>query len=122
MLPRKNLFIEDEPNLFLCLQIEQDLFNKISSSCFQKCASKRHKEADLSLGEMSCTVRLNKPKKNSPSHFFSTYYLPLSRFQDRCVAKYLEAQQKVGVVLQKANEAQLEQQQNLAAMQQRFGS
>ena len=73
----------------------QDLFNKISSTCFQKCASKRHKDPELSLGEMSCT--------------------------DRCVAKYLESQQRVGQVLQKANEAQLEQQQNLAAMQQRFG-
>mmetsp|Transcript_8946 Transcript_8946/g.19297 ORF Transcript_8946/g.19297 Transcript_8946/m.19297 type:complete len:87 (+) Transcript_8946:29-289(+) len=73
----------------------QDLFNKIAASCFAKCASRRHKEPDLALGEMSCT--------------------------DRCVAKYLEAQQRVGVVLQQANEAQLEQQQQLANMQQRFG-
>jgi len=74
---------------------KQDLFNKIASSCFTKCASRRHKEPDLSLGEMSCT--------------------------DRCVSKYLESQQRVGVVLQQANEAQLEQQQNLANMQQQFG-
>jgi len=32
-----------------------DLFNKISSTCFNKCASRRHKEPDLALGEMSCT-------------------------------------------------------------------
>jgi hypothetical protein len=41
--------------------------------------------------------------------------------QDRCVSKYLESQQRVGTILQRANEQQMEQQQNLAAMQQRFG-
>ena len=73
----------------------QDLFNKIAASCFTKCASRRHKDAEISLGEMSCT--------------------------DRCVSKYLESQQRVGQVLQKANEAQLEQQKNLEAMQKQFG-
>jgi len=33
------------------------------------------------------------------------------------VAKYIEAQEKVGVVLQKANEAQMKQQQSVADMQ-----
>lgn len=74
---------------------QKDLFNKIAASCFQKCASRKHKEAEISLGEMSCT--------------------------DRCVSKYLESQQRVGEVLQKANEAQLEQQKNLEAMQKSFG-
>ena len=73
----------------------QDLFNKIASTCFQKCASRKHREPDLALGEMTCT--------------------------DRCVSKYLEAQQLVGQVLQKANEAQAAQQQNMMEMQQRFG-
>jgi import inner membrane translocase subunit TIM10 len=72
-----------------------DLFNKIASSCFDKCASRKHKEADLSLGEMTCA--------------------------DRCVSKYLESQERVGAVLQKANEAQLAQQQSLTEMQQRLG-
>lgn len=72
-----------------------DLFNKIASSCFTKCASRRHRDPDLSLGEMSCT--------------------------DRCVSKYLEAQQRVGTILQKANEDQLQQQQNMVEMQKRFG-
>jgi hypothetical protein len=40
---------------------------------------------------------------------------------DRCVSKYLEAQEKVGGVLQKANEAQIQQQQNLANMQNALG-
>jgi mitochondrial import inner membrane translocase subunit TIM10 len=71
-----------------------DLFNKIASSCFSKCASRKHKEPDLSLGEMTCT--------------------------DRCVSKYLETQERVGAVLQRANEAQLAQQQNMVEMQQRF--
>lgn len=57
-----------------------DLFNKLTAGCFQKCSARKHKEPDLSLGEMSCA--------------------------DRCVAKYLEAQQKIGVVLQTANEQQ----------------
>ena len=71
------------------------LFNKIASSCFEKCASRKHKENDLALGEMSCA--------------------------DRCVAKYIEAQEKVGVVLQKANEAQAAQQQQLMEMQNALG-
>ena len=73
-----------------------DLFNKISASCFEKCASRKHKEGEISLGEMACT--------------------------DRCVAKYLESQQRVGAVLQKANEAQMAQQQNLEAMNKQFGN
>jgi hypothetical protein len=72
-----------------------DLFNKIASSCFGKCASAKHREPDLSLGEMTCT--------------------------DRCVSKYFESQERVGVVLQKANEAQMAQQQSMVDMQQRMG-
>ena len=37
------------------MEMYTDLFNKISSSCFQKCASRRHRDQDLSLGEMTCT-------------------------------------------------------------------
>jgi hypothetical protein len=37
------------------------------------------------------------------------------------VSKYLEGQQLVGVVLQKANEAQMQQQQAMQQMQQQFG-
>ena len=40
---------------------------------------------------------------------------------DRCVSKYLEGQQLVGVVLQKANEAQQQQQQQMMQMQQQMG-
>lgn len=72
-----------------------DLFNKIARTCFSKCASLKHREEDLALGEMSCA--------------------------DRCVAKYLEAQEKVGVVLQKANEAQVAQQQQMTEMQAKLG-
>ena len=71
-----------------------DLFNKIASSCFQKCTSAKHREPDLTLGEMTCT--------------------------DRCVSKYLECQERIGSVLQKANEAQIAQQQNMNEMQQRM--
>lgn len=72
-----------------------DLFNKIASSCFKKCSSRKHNDQDLSLGEMTCT--------------------------DRCVSKYLESQQLIGVVLQKANEAQAQQQQQMTQMQQKMG-
>jgi hypothetical protein len=37
------------------------------------------------------------------------------------VAKYLEAQEKVGIVLQKANEAQAQQQKAMADMQTAMG-
>ena len=40
---------------------------------------------------------------------------------DRCVSKYLEAHEKVGLILQKANEAQAAQQQQLQQMQNKFG-
>ena len=72
-----------------------DLFNKIASSCFTKCASRKHKDQELPLGEMSCT--------------------------DRCVARYLEAQERVGQILQKANEAQMAQQKAMQEMQASLG-
>lgn len=91
--------VKDNSTRSHCLSLydvpSADLFNKISASCFEKCASYRHREPDLALGEMSCT--------------------------DRCVSKYLEAQQRVGAVLQEANEQQMAQQQNMAQMQQSLG-
>lgn len=77
------------------MEMYTDLFNKIASSCFTKCASKRHKDQELPLGEMSCT--------------------------DRCVAKYLEAQERVGKVLQAANESQVAQQKAMQDMQSAMG-
>jgi mitochondrial import inner membrane translocase subunit TIM10 len=76
------------------MKFRSDLFNKIAASCFQKCTSAKHREPDLSLGEMTCT--------------------------DRCVSKYLECQERIGGVLQRANEAQIAQQQNMTEMQQRM--
>lgn len=73
------------------MEMYTHLFNKMAATCFEKCASRKHKENDLALGEMSCA--------------------------DRCVAKYLETQEKVGLVLQKANEAQMAQQQSVQDMQ-----
>mmetsp|Transcript_14142 Transcript_14142/g.17169 ORF Transcript_14142/g.17169 Transcript_14142/m.17169 type:complete len:100 (-) Transcript_14142:52-351(-) len=69
--------------------------NKIVTSCFSKCASRKHKEKDLQLGEMSCI--------------------------DRCTAKYLDAQEKVGMVLQKANEEQQRQMENVNQIQNTMG-
>lgn len=69
--------------------------NKIVTTCFTKCASRKHKDKDLQLGEMSCI--------------------------DRCTAKYLDAQEKVGLVLQRANEEQAKQVENMQQMQNAFG-
>jgi hypothetical protein len=40
---------------------------------------------------------------------------------DRCVSKYLEGQMVVGAVLQKANEAQAQQQQSMQQAQTQMG-
>ena len=40
---------------------------------------------------------------------------------DRCVSKYLESQQLIGAVLQRANEQQQQQQQAMQQMQQSMG-
>ena len=36
------------------MEMYTDLFNKLTASCWTKCSSRKHKEPDLSLGEMSC--------------------------------------------------------------------
>lgn len=76
------------------MEMYTNLFNKMAHTCYEKCASRKHKEPDLALGEMSCT--------------------------DRCVSKYLEAHERVGSVLQKANEAQARMQQSQVEMQNAF--
>lgn len=73
------------------MEMYSTLFNKVAATCFEKCAARKHKEPDLQLGEMTCV--------------------------DRCVSKYMEAQKKVGAVLQKANEKQAMQQQQMQQMQ-----
>mmetsp|Transcript_25044 Transcript_25044/g.41550 ORF Transcript_25044/g.41550 Transcript_25044/m.41550 type:complete len:104 (-) Transcript_25044:312-623(-) len=78
------------------MEMYTNLFNKIASSCFNKCASTKHRDQELPLGEMSCT--------------------------DRCVSKYLEAQERVGQVLQKANESQMQQQKAMTDMQSALGN
>mmetsp|Transcript_190 Transcript_190/g.196 ORF Transcript_190/g.196 Transcript_190/m.196 type:complete len:103 (-) Transcript_190:397-705(-) len=84
-----------KPDAFFAAKTEMEmytvLFNNLTMSCFNKCASRKHKEPDLQLGEMSCI--------------------------DRCVSKYMEAQEKIGVVLQKANESQAQQMQQMQQMQ-----
>jgi import inner membrane translocase subunit TIM10 len=77
------------------MEMYTDLFNKIAASCFAKCASKKHRDADLPLGEMSCA--------------------------DRCVSKYLTAQERIGKVLQATNEAQMAQQKAMQDMQAAMG-
>lgn len=57
----------------------------MSEGCFRKCVTAYH-DGELSVGEMTCT--------------------------DRCVGKYMEAQEKVGAVLN-AFEQQLKAQEQL---------
>ena len=85
--------MRDPPVLTASAEMEMyaDLFQRISATCFEKCASRKHKDGDLSLGEMGCT--------------------------DRCVSKYMESMEKVGVILQKANESQASQQKAMSDMQ-----
>mmetsp|Transcript_23219 Transcript_23219/g.33966 ORF Transcript_23219/g.33966 Transcript_23219/m.33966 type:complete len:104 (-) Transcript_23219:223-534(-) len=77
------------------MEMYTDLFNKMTVMCFKKCASRKHKDAELHLGETSCL--------------------------DRCVAKYMDAQKNVGLVLQKANEKQAMEQQRIQGMQNAMG-
>lgn len=55
-----------------------DLFNRIMATCYRKCVPS-YREPDLSVGEMSCT--------------------------DRCVFKFIEAQQTVNAELNKLSPA-----------------
>ena len=94
-VPRKQP--NNEPQLAQTeMEMYTVLFNKLTSSCFTKCASRKHKEGDLQLGEMSCL--------------------------DRCVSKYMEAQEKVGTVMQQANEKQAQQMQQMQQMQTNGGT
>ncbi|CAN0369877.1 unnamed protein product [Ascophyllum nodosum] len=66
------------------IDMYSDLFTKMSNLCFKKCVVKMSGESDLSVGEMTCV--------------------------DRCVSKYIEAQEKIGVILKDAEESMAAQQ------------
>ena len=66
-----------------------DLFNKMGAVCFQKCINSMH-DADLTVGEMSCT--------------------------DRCVFKYMKSQEIVSAKMQAMNEQMAQTQENAAKM------
>jgi import inner membrane translocase subunit TIM10 len=63
-----------------------EMFGKMSMMCHKKCFTKFH-DVDLNVGEMSCT--------------------------DRCVGKYLEAQKKVGEIMQEFTQQQQQMQQQM---------
>ncbi|CEG67464.1 protein transporter tim10 [Rhizopus azygosporus] len=56
------------------LEMVTDLFNRIADSCHKKCISTDYNQADLSQGEAVCV--------------------------DRCVAKFIEVNAKVGEKMQ----------------------
>jgi len=61
------------------LDMITDVFNRLVSSCHNKCVSPRYAEPDLNKGESVCI--------------------------DRCVAKFFEVNKKVGEKLQSAGNA-----------------
>ncbi|GAB5371903.1 hypothetical protein AAMO2058_001619900 [Amorphochlora amoebiformis] len=71
------------------------LFDSLSKSCFKKCVS-RFGQADLLVGEMTCT--------------------------DRCTLKFMQTSEIVSQELQKAQQQEMKQQQAVAQMQNSFGS
>jgi len=75
------------------MDMYNDLFTKMGSMCFEKCTG-RIKDADLTVGEMSCT--------------------------DRCVSKYMESHERIGVVLKNVQEGMAAQQQAMAEMQAKY--
>ena len=79
------------------MQAVTDMFSKMTMMCHEKCFAGKSNfnssDSDLNVGELACT--------------------------DRCVGKYLEAQKKVGEVM---NTFQQQQQQVQQAMQQQMAS
>nr|CAB3452476.1 unnamed protein product [Digitaria exilis] len=39
------------------MEYRVDLFNRLTQTCFEKCIEKRHKDAELNMGENSCIDR-----------------------------------------------------------------
>ncbi|KAI8099760.1 mitochondrial import inner membrane translocase subunit tim10 [Halteromyces radiatus] len=56
------------------LEMVTDLFNRIADSCYNKCVSKTYEQGDLTQGEAVCI--------------------------DRCVAKFIDVNTKVGEKMQ----------------------
>ncbi|XP_063681568.1 mitochondrial import inner membrane translocase subunit Tim10-like [Bolinopsis microptera] len=63
------------------MDVMQDMYNRLSESCRNKCISKRYDEGDLSKAESVCL--------------------------DRCAAKYLEVYERVGKKLTAMYTAQM---------------
>ncbi|KAI9480869.1 MAG: Tim10/DDP family zinc finger-domain-containing protein [Benjaminiella poitrasii] len=66
------------------LEMVTDLFNRIVDSCHKKCISREYDQNDLSQGEAVCI--------------------------DRCVAKFIEVNTKVGEKMQQVGGQQQQQQ------------
>ncbi|EIE90611.1 hypothetical protein RO3G_15322 [Rhizopus delemar RA 99-880] len=65
------------------LEMVTDLFNRIADSCHKKCISTEYNQADLTQGESVCI--------------------------DRCVAKFIEVNSKVGEKMQQMGGQQQQQ-------------
>ncbi|PHT37595.1 Mitochondrial import inner membrane translocase subunit TIM10 [Capsicum baccatum] len=55
------------------MEYRVEMFNKLTHTCFQKCVESKYKDSELNMGENSCI--------------------------DRCVAKYWQVTNLVGVLL-----------------------
>ncbi|GAB2274427.1 protein transporter tim10 [Dionaea muscipula] len=68
-LDKEQVFIMAEKEM----EYRVELFNKLTSTCFNKCIEKRYKESELNMGENSCI--------------------------DRCVSKYWQVTNLIGQLL-----------------------
>jgi import inner membrane translocase subunit TIM10 len=78
------------------LELTTDMFNRMTDLCYQKCVQDPARDYAKSNGDRLSALEMT--------------------CSDRCISKYLEAQQKIGEKLQEMDAAQRQQQATQAQM------